>query len=137
MEKFALVMVLLALCVPALAVDMPNMIGNWTGTFDSVGYLKNTNWMFTGNASYWEDTNTIIIQEQNGTRFFGKIISAENPRQVETIIGVIGSDNTSLNLVDDDDLMWGEMLSPTMMNLSYQNVDGDSMSVGSGIFTKK
>jgi hypothetical protein len=51
MKKFALVIVLLALCIPALAVDMPNMIGNWTGTFNSVGYLKNTNWMFTGNSS--------------------------------------------------------------------------------------
>ncbi|MFB3763949.1 MAG: hypothetical protein ACE14P_01720 [Methanotrichaceae archaeon] len=137
MKKIALGIVLLALCIPVLAADIPNMIGNWTGSFESVGYLKNTNWMYTGNASYWTDNNTIMIQEQNGTRFVGKIIPAENPKQVETVIGVISSDNESLSLVDEDELLWGWMISPTKMDLSFQNVDMDSMAAGSGIFTKQ
>lgn len=137
MKKIALGIVLLALCIPVLAVNIPNMVGTWTGNFDSVGYLKSTNWMYTGNASYWNEKDTIIIEEQNGTRFAGKIIPAENPKQVEAIIGVIGSDNKSLNVVDENDLMWGELVSSTEMNLSFQTVGMDSMAVGSGIFTKQ
>lgn len=136
MKKIVLIMVLFALCIPVLAADVPNMVGTWTGYFNSVGYLKSTNWMYTGNASYWTDNDTIIIKEQNGTRFAGEIIPAENPKQVETITGVLEPDNESLNIVDENDIMWGTLTSPTMMNLSYQNVGMDSIEAGSGVFTK-
>jgi hypothetical protein len=39
MKGIASVMVLLALCIPALAVDMPNMVGNWTGTAQGVDWI--------------------------------------------------------------------------------------------------
>ncbi len=83
------------------------------------------------------DNDTIFINEQNGTRFAGKIISAENLKQVEAIIGVIDTDNKSLNIVDENDLMWGELLSPTEMDVTFQSVGMDSIAVWSGIFTKQ
>lgn len=130
-------MVLLALCIPALAVDMPDMVGNWTGTFNGVGFLKNNHWMTTGNATYWEGEQTLVIEEQNGTRFVGKMISVDNPLQTETVLGIISSDNESVALVDDDGYLWGMVLSPTEIELSDQSVDKDSMSVSAGIFTKE
>ncbi len=136
-KEIASLMVLLALCIPALAVDMPDMVGNWTGTSNGVGFLKNTHWMTSGNASYYEAENTLIIEEQNGTRFVGKMISVENPLQTETVLGIISSDNESITLVDEDGYLWGVVLSPTEIELFDQSVDKDSMSVSAGIFTKE
>lgn len=136
-KEIASLMVLLALCIPALAVDMPDMVGNWTGTFNGVGFLKNTHWMTSGNATYWEAENTLIIEEQNGTRFVGTMTSAENPLQTETVLGIISSDNESITLVDEDGYLWGVVLSPTEIELFEQAIDKDSMSVSAGIFTKE
>ncbi len=136
-KEIASLLVLLALCIPALAADMPDMVGNWTGTFSSVGWLKNTHWMATGNAEYWEEENTLVVEEQNGTRFAGRLISAENPLTTEVVLGVIGSDNESITLVDEDGYLWGMMISPTEMELFDQKVDMDSIDVGGGIFTKE
>jgi hypothetical protein len=136
-KEIASLLVLLAFCIPAMAVDMPDMVGNWTGNFSSVGWFKNTHWMASGNADYWEEENTLVIEEQNGTRFVGKLIPAENPLAAEVVLGVISSDNESITLVDEDGYLWGWMISPTEMELFDQEVDMDSMAAGAGIFTKE
>jgi hypothetical protein len=141
MKKIASLMVLLAFCIPALAIDMPDMVGNWTGTFNYVSWMKNTSSMSPGNASgnvsYWEDNTTLLIEGQNGTRFAGKIIPAEKSAATEVLLGVISSDNESITLADENGLMWGWMVTPTEMELFYQGVDMDSIDVGGGIFTKE
>lgn len=137
MRQTAILVVLLALCMPVLAVDMPDMVGNWTGSFSSVGWYKNTNWMASGNAEYWAEDNTLVIEEQNGTRFAGKLIPADNPLATEVILGVISVDNESISLVDEDGYLWGYMISPTEMELFDQEVCIDSIEVGGGIFTKE
>lgn len=137
MKKIASLMILLAFCIPALAMDMPDMVGNWTGTFNYVNWMKNTSSMASGNVSYWEDNTTLLIEEQNGTRFAGKIIPAEKSAATEVVLGVIGSDNESITLADENGLLWGWLVSPTEMELFYQGADIDSVDVGGGIFTKE
>ena len=137
MKKILLVTVLLALCIPALAVNMPNMVGNWTGTVHGVGYLKNTDYQTTGKPDYWDDNYTIIINEQNGTRFSGKMVRNANPLNSVVVLGTIGSDNKTISMVDETGYYWGSLQSPTKMELSGQEVDIDNMDVGAGIFTKE
>ena len=137
MKKITLVMVLLALCVPALAVNMPNLVGNWTGTVHGVGYLKNTDYQTTGKPDYWVDNYTIVIDEQNGTRFSGKMIRDANPLNSVVVLGIIGFDNKTITVVDETGDYWGSLISPTEMELSNQGVDIDNMGVGAGIFTKE
>ncbi len=137
MKTIASVMVLLALCIPSLAVDMPNMVGNWTGTVHGVGYLKNTDYQTTGKPDYWVDNYTIVIDEQNGTRFSGKMIRDANPLNSVVVLGIIGSDNKTINMVDEVGYYWGSLNSPTEMELFGQGVDIDSMNVGTAIFTKE
>jgi len=137
MKKIASLIVLLALCIPALAADMPNMVGNWTGTFHGVGWLKNTDYAATGKPDYWDDKYTLVIEEQNGTRFAGKLIRVANPVATEELLGIIGSDNKSITLVDEGDYLWGWMNSSTEMELATQAVDIDYMDVYGGIFTKE
>ena len=50
MKNIIILALLLALCLPAMAettnmTEMPDMVGNWTGIMDSVGWMKNTAWM--------------------------------------------------------------------------------------------
>jgi len=137
MKETALVTILLALCIPALAVNMPNMVGNWTGTVHGVGYLKNTDYQTTGKPDYWDDNYTIIINEQNGTRFSGKMVRNANPLNSVVVLGTIGSDNKTISMVDETGYYWGSLQSPTKMELSGQEVDIDNMDVGAGIFTKE
>jgi hypothetical protein len=137
MKKIASVMVLLALCIPALAVDMPNMVGNWTGGLHGVDWMKNTNFQTTGKAFYWDATYTITIDEQNGTRFSGKMILDDNPLKSEVVLGIIGSDNMTIALVDENDYYWGSMKSPTEMELFGPSISMEHTDIATGTFTKE
>jgi hypothetical protein len=136
-KEIATIMVLLALCIPALAVNMPDLLGNWTGTVHGVGYLKNTDYQTTGKPDYWDDNYTIVINEQNGTRFSGKMILDANPLNSEVVVGAIGSDNKTINMVDDSGYYWGSLKSPVEMELFGQEVNIDYIDMGTGIFTKE
>jgi hypothetical protein len=137
MKQIAILAVLLALCAPALAADMPDMVGNWTGTMEGVAWLKNTNWQATGNFTYWEGANTLTIYEQNGTRFVGAMTHANNPMATQVVMGVICSHNDSLTMVSEDGMIWGEILSPRKIEIFNQVVGSDSTSVSGGVFTKE
>jgi hypothetical protein len=136
-KKIVSVMVLLAICIPALAVDMPNMVGNWTGTFHGVDWLKNTNYQATGKPFYWDSKLTIVINEQNGTRFSGRSIYNDNPLKSEVVLGIIGSDNTTIAMVDENDPYWGTMKSPTEMEIFGPSIDTTSTDIATGTFTKE
>ncbi len=137
MKEIISVMILLMLCAPVLAADIPNMVGNWIGTAHGVGYLKNTDYQTTGKPDYWDDNYTIVITEQNGTRFSGKAILDANPLNSVVVLGIIGSNNKTINMVDDAGYYWGSLNSSTEMELFGQAVDIDSMSMGTAIFTKE
>jgi hypothetical protein len=137
MKKVASIMVLLALCIPAFAVDMPNMVGNWTGTAHGVDWFKHASYQTTGKAIYWDHNFTMVIDEQTGNRFSGKFINNANPQDLEIMLGVIGSDNTTIALVDETGSFWGLMKSPTEMELFGSSVGLERMDVGVGTFTKE
>jgi hypothetical protein len=136
MKIIASVMVLLAFCIPALAVDTPNMVGNWTGTAHGLDVIKHSSTQPTGKPIYWERNFTIAINEQNGTRFSGKMISAANPQDSDVVLGVIGSDNKTIAMVDETGSFWGLMKSPTEMELFGTTVDLERQDAGVGTFTK-
>ncbi len=137
MKKTALVIVLLALCVPALAVNMPNMVGNWTGSVHGVDVFKHTSYQTAGKPIYWERNYTLVIDEQNGTRFSGKMVSAAHPQDSDVVLGVIGSDNKTIAMIDETGSFWGTMKSPTEMELFGTTVDLERQDAGVGTFTKK
>ncbi len=137
MKEIASVMVLLAFCIPSLAVEMPNMVGNWTGTAHGIDLFKYTSYQTTEVPIYWDRNYTMVVTEQNGTRFSGKFVNAAKSQDSEIILGVIGSDNTTIALVDETASYWGSMKSPTEMELFGSFVDLDRKNVGVGTFTKE
>lgn len=68
--------------------------------------------------------------------FSGKIVPKLSPRSIEVALGVIGSDNMTISMVDEDGYYWGEMMSPTKMELFYQEVGNEGMVVSTGLFEK-
>lgn len=134
---------LLALCVPSLAqmenktMMLPDMVGKWTGVMDAMGWDKNTAWMPNETVSYWPGGEmTLTVNEQKGTMFAGEMVPKMSPGSKEMVLGIFSSDNQSIAMVDENGYLWGYMLSPTELELSYQEVGMDGMEVASGRFKK-
>ncbi len=139
MKEIASVMVLLALCVPSLAVDMPNMVGNWTGSYEGTGYENITSLNPDGNLTFYkigETTWTFSIMEQKGAGFVGKKSSSTNP-VLQKLIGVIGFDNKTISMVDETGYYLGEMISPTEMQLLHYENGKEGMATIRSTITKE
>ena len=137
MKEIASVMVLLALCVPALAVDIPNMVGNWTGTAHGADWYRYSTSDPIGKPIYWSGNYTIAISEQNGTAFSGKFINDAHPEISRVMLGVIGSDNKTIAMVAETTSYWGWLKSPTEMELFGSSFELESQDVGVCTFKKE
>ena len=137
MKKIIALVLLLAFCIPAMAADLPDLTGNWLGVMDHVGYDKNTAWLPNETVSYWPGGEVSLnITEQNGRLFSGTMIPSESPLSVEVVLGVLSVDNESITMVDENGYLWGNVISPTEIELNYQEVCIEGMVVGNGVFKK-
>ena len=142
MRNVMVLVLLLALCIPAMAqaenktMMMPDMVGKWTGVMDAIVRDKNTAWMPNETVMYHGGEYTITIKEQNGSMFAGEMVPEMSPGSKEMVLGIFSSDNQSIAMVDENGYLWGYMLSPTELELSYQEVDMEGMEVASGILKK-
>jgi len=139
MREIISVMVLLALCIPAMAVDMPNMVGNWTGSYEGAAFRNITSLNPDGDFSFFETgttTWTFIIENQKGAGFVGKKFSSTNPL-LQSVVGIIGFDNKTVSMVDEEAYYWGEMVSPTQMELYHQETGIGKMGAIRSVLTKE
>ncbi|OPY54804.1 MAG: hypothetical protein A4E49_00815 [Methanosaeta sp. PtaU1.Bin112] len=138
MRKILALVLLLALCIPAMAIELPDMKGNWSGVMDFVGYDKNTAWMPNETVSYWPNEEwSLTITEQQGRSFSGTMVPGASPLSKEVVLGVLCSENESITMVDENGYWWGDVISPTEIELNYQEIDMDGMVTGSGVFKKE
>jgi len=130
MQRSALAVV--ALAVPALAVTaltplasmpaaaqgaVPDLVGTWTGTSESI-VLPAGNAHHPGKAKgprMSEVPFTMVVEKQDGRRFYGTFSSAKHK---ETVIAVIGRNGT-IYLVDDDGYSFATLLAPNRLELCY------------------
>lgn len=137
MKKIIALVLLLTICIPAMAADLPDLTGNWLGVMDHVGYDKNTAWLPNETVSYWPGGEVSLnITEQNGRLFSGTMIPSGSPLSVEVVLGVLSVDNESITMVDENGYLWGNVISPTEIELNYQEVCIEGMVVGNGVFKK-
>jgi len=142
MKIWASILVLFALLwvpVPAGAEEVPDLVGNWTGDGSVVrlGALDHFPEMSSENLTYRDGiARTLIIEEQNGRRFAGMWISNENPEASEAVLGVIGFDDQTIYMVDEDGHFDGKLISATEMEMVYREVDPDGMIVAISKYTK-
>lgn len=137
MKKIFVLLLLLALCIPAMATDLPDMTGNWSGVMDFVGYDKNTAWLPNETVSYWPgEEYSLIVSEQHGRMFSGTMVPGLSPRTAQIVLGILCSENNSITMVDESAYWWGDVISSTEIELNYQKVNLEGMIVGSGVFKK-
>ena len=137
MSKIFALVLLLALCIPAMATDLPDMTGNWSGVMDFVGYDKNTAWLPNETVSYWPgEEYSLTISEQHGRTFSGTMVPGLSPLTMQVVLGVLCSENESISMVDENAYWWGDVISPTEIELNYQKVNMEGMIVGGGTFKK-
>jgi len=137
MRKILALLLLLALCIPAMAIELPDMTGNWSGVMDFVGYDKNTAWLPNETVSFWPgEEYALTISEQQGRAFSGTMVPSLSPRTVQVVLGVLCSENESITMVDENAYWWGDVISPTEIELNYQKVNMEGMVVGGGLFKK-
>jgi hypothetical protein len=139
MKKIVSAIVLLALCIPALAVDMPNMVGNWTGSYEGAAFANITSSNPNGNFTLFntaETTWTFAIEKQNGASFVGKKTSTTSPLP-QKLVGVIGFDNKTVSMVDETGYFWGEIISPNEMQLYHQETGKDIMAAIRSVLIKE
>lgn len=140
MKEIVSVTVLLALCIPVLALDMPNMVGNWTGTFEGADINNITSSNPAGNFSFEElgdETWMLTIEQQNGASFVGKRTVTPSTTPPRKLVGVIGFDNKTISMVDETGYYSGEIISPTEMQLLRQRTGNGRMSAERMVLKKE
>jgi hypothetical protein len=143
MRNVMILVLLLTLCIPAMAqtdakMEKPDLVGKWTGVMDTIGWDKKTAWMPNETVSFWPGGGmTLTIEEMKGQMFAGKMTPSGSPGSVEVVLGILSSDNTSMAMVDENGYYWAEVISPTQIELFYQEVDMEGMEVANGRFTKE
>ncbi len=64
------------------------------------------------------------------------MVTGASPLSEEVVLGVLCSENKSITMVDEKGYWWGEVISPTEIELNYHQVGMDGMVKGSGLFKK-
>jgi hypothetical protein len=106
---------------PALAQDIPNLVGTWKGSALAVHIgatpyrsADSANVQF-GNAQEY----TYTITEQRGQRFAGKMTGG---RFTETIIGALAPDNRTGMMLDDDGQYRLTLIDPNTIDMCYTHL---------------
>ncbi len=136
MKIMIVLVLLLASCIPAMA-ELPDLMGNWSGVIDFVGYDKNTAWQPNETVSFWPGgVMDLTIDEQEGRMFSGMMVPSDSPLSEEILLGVLGADNESMTMVDENGYWWGTINSPNEIMFFYQEVNLEGMTVGGGVLKR-
>lgn len=126
------VFVVLILCLSASAMAagpaIPDMRGVWRTT-DHEGITTGSRHFLQDKATprFVTGRFTMDITEQQGRRFLGVKRSANH---AEHLMGVIGYDGATLEILEDEGLFRGRLLPDGSMELLYFHDSGTSKGVG-------
>lgn len=103
--------------------DIPDLKGTWVIQATWIGSVKPNESpppkLHPEKLGFHEVEFLLMIDQQEGFRFSG---SRESSRKKETVSGVIGFDNQSVYMVDDDGMIFGKLISPDRMETIYLHV---------------
>jgi len=107
----------------------PDLKGTWIGpgVTLAVGKTEHRQPEDTG-LRFREDSWTIVIDRQEGSRFTGTRGRTEGTRR-DPILGVIRADRKTIHMVDDDGTFLAILTAPDTMEVCRTEVDADSQGV--------
>ena len=107
--------------LPAVAQDIPNLIGTWKGTAYAVHIGSNPYRVAQGKGPNFPDNGiefTFVISEQHGNRFAGEMSGG---KYSETIIGALQPDNKGGIMLDDDGEYAITLVAADTMDICYHH----------------
>ncbi|MEZ5583471.1 MAG: hypothetical protein R3F37_12660 [Candidatus Competibacteraceae bacterium] len=118
-------------------VDIPDLKGEWVMTHEAV--IQSNKAELPPNRHLDEEgfvslDFVITIDQQEGFKFSG---TKSSKQRKENIAGIIGFDNQSVYMVDDDGVMQCRIVGPDKMEQIYFHVAEHRSVVGRGIMTRK
>lgn len=139
MFRKCLVVVALCLLMPAAAraQEVPDLTGTWVMEENQAviaGSGGQHNPQSESGIHYSTMTFTLEIAEQNGRVFHGSKIS---DAYTETIVGGVAYDGESLWFAEEEGIMQGRLVSPTVMELIYVHETDETDIVGVGRYVKQ
>lgn len=119
------------------ASETPDLKGTWIMKIESIGHdkLKGSPPVIHSEKMGIHDLElTLVIDKQEGARFSGY---RESKRQKEMISGVVGFDNKSIYIVDDDGMNIATLVAPDKMESIYLHNTQHHSIVSRAIVTRK
>lgn len=128
MKKFSLSLLILtllvALAMPTLAADIPDLTGTWEGkpsgfvySKDKLHHIKHQNLI------------TYIIERQEGRFIYGRKLAArtvDGLQHDETFVGIISADGRTISIADyEAGYAFGDIINANELEISYLS-DGTS-----------
>lgn len=115
---------------------IPNLVGTWStkaeGGVITKGGALNTKTHHSGEFSTL--SGEAVVTKQQGRVLHGTFTS---PKATESFIAVIGMDNKSFFLADEDGFMEGQIVNKDKINIVYRHVTPADTVVAMGTWTRK
>jgi len=129
----------MAIAVPVFAgLAIPDLKGTWTLKNKAVGHDKLAELQPQRHTELKnrlaEVTFTLKIDRQDGFRFSG---TKASDRRTEKVSGVIGFDNKTVYMVDDDGIYLCKLVSPDKMEQIYLHVTKHRSLAARGMLIRK
>lgn len=142
MRLITLTAVLLIMAITTLTAfaesDIPDLKGEWVMTHEAVIQSNKAEMPPERHVDETEGFISIdfviTIDKQEGFKFSG---TKSSKQRKETISGIIGFDNKSVYMVDDDGVMHCRIVGPDKMEHIYLHAAEHRSVVGRGIMTRK
>lgn len=132
------VFVLMSVPIAFAGSDVPDLKGTWVMETKSIRHHKteepNPNKHHDVNTGLAQFKISITIDKQEGFRFSGTMESA---KRKERISGVIGFDNKTLYIVDDDGMAFARLVGPNKIEHVYLHVTKHDSVAGRGVLVRK
>lgn len=118
--------------------DIPDLKGTWVSKGSGSGHIRPSESpppkLHAEKLGFHDTELLLVIDKQDGFRFSGY---KKSSRKKETISGVIGFDNKTLYMVDDDGMSIAKLVSPDKIETIYFHVTKHHSIVARTIMTRK
>lgn len=109
---------LLLVAAPALAADVPSLLGTWSGEQEGAG----------ARDGFKKGPVTLIVGEQQGRAFTGKVIYPQGAGEGSSpFYGSIATDGRMVSIADEDGAAFGTVEGDTLQ-LCYVETGADAAS---------
>lgn len=116
--------------------EIPNLVGTWTVQAEGTVLPKSSvPWELTHyKGDFSAISADIVVSQQQGRIFHGTFKSL---KAIENIIGVIGWDNKSIYIVDQDGFIDGVIVNNDKISYIYRHVSPNDSVVAAGTCIRK